>query len=200
MKRTPYVLPAATAAALLLTGPAGAASAAPADAARTVPAAAPAAARADVDAAGAASAALKKYPGYVESLDRDGSVWHVNVVGKDGKNTSEVEVSASGAATQRDKDSNDNANEYKSLIAAKVGADQAMKAALKAHPGKVWSLDWDNDNDNGVADHWSVEVKSAKGDTKNVGIDPKTGKVVATDSDNDNTDSGDNNDDGGDNG
>ncbi|MFD8979956.1 PepSY domain-containing protein [Streptomyces sp. NPDC059564] len=196
MKRTLYALPAATAAALLLTCPAGGASAASAGA--TGSAAHAAAARADVDAAGAAAAALKKYPGYVESLDKDGTVWHVNVIGKNGKSHSEVEVSSSGAATRRNQDSDDDGNEYKSLIAAKVGAAKAMKTALAAHPGKVWSLDWDDDNDNGVADHWSVEVKSASGGTQNVGIDAKTGKVVAADSDNDGNSDG--NDDGGDNG
>src|SRR5689334_25040151 len=74
---------AAAAALLIAGGPAAAAAAHTADAARTAPAAA--AARADVDAAGAAAAALKKYPGVVSSVDKDGAVWHVDVIGKDGK-------------------------------------------------------------------------------------------------------------------
>ncbi|MFB0633560.1 PepSY domain-containing protein, partial [Streptomyces sp. AB3(2024)] len=148
-------------------------------------AAQPAAARADVDAAAAAAAALKKYPGYVESLDQDGAVWHVNVVGKNGKSNSEVLVSSSGAASRANQDNDQDAGEYKTLIAAKVAAAKAMKAALAAHPGKVVSLDWDDENDNGVAAHWSVEIKPAKGATRDVGIDATTGKVVPTDSGND---------------
>ncbi|MDH6540439.1 PepSY domain-containing protein [Streptomyces sp. SPB4] len=196
MKRTPYVR-AAVSVVLLAAGPVAAATSASASAhaTRTATAATAAtAARADTDAQGAAAAALKKYPGYVESLDQDGAVWHVNVVGKNGKSNSEVLVSSSGAATRANQDTDQDAGEYKTLIAAKVGAAKAMKAALAAQPGKVRSLDWDDENDNGVADHWSVQIKSANGATRDVGIDATTGKVVPADS---GDDSGD---DGGDNG
>ncbi|MFD8021431.1 PepSY domain-containing protein [Streptomyces lavendulae] len=116
------------------------------------------------------------------------------MVGKNGKSNSEVLVSSSGAATRANQDTDQDAGEYKTLIAAKVGAAKAMKAALAAQPGKVRSLDWDDENDNGVADHWSVQIKSANGATRDVGIDATTGKVVPADS---GDDSGD---DGGDNG
>ncbi|MEV7725860.1 PepSY domain-containing protein [Streptomyces sp. NPDC087917] len=193
MKRTRSLyVPAAAAAVLLTAGPVASATAASATAVGTRPASA-AAARADVDAAGAAAAALKKYPGFVESLDKDGSVWHVDVIGKNGKAHSEVEVSAAGAVTRSDSDTEQDGNEYKTLLAAKVDAAKAMKAALAATPGKVWSLDWDNDNDNGVADYWSVEIKSSDGSTKNVGVDAKTGKIVPADSDNDGDNDNDNN-------
>ncbi|GLV81027.1 hypothetical protein Slala03_07160 [Streptomyces lavendulae subsp. lavendulae] len=188
MKRTPYVR-AAVSVVLLAAGPVAAATSASAHAARTATAVT-ATTRADTDAQGAAAAALKKYPGYVESLDQDGAVWHVNVVGKNGKSSSEVIVSSSGAASRANQDTGQDAGEYKTLIAAKVGAAKAMKAALAAQPGKVRSLDWDDENDNGVADHWSVQIKSANGDTRDVGIDATTGKVVLADSDDD--DGGDN--------
>ncbi|MFJ7774009.1 hypothetical protein [Streptomyces yangpuensis] len=81
MKRTRYVS-AAAAVTLIVGGPATAAAAVSADAARTATAAP--ALRADVTAEGAAAAALKHYPGVVESLDKDGSVWHVDVISKDG--------------------------------------------------------------------------------------------------------------------
>ncbi|MCX5194322.1 PepSY domain-containing protein [Streptomyces sp. NBC_00249] len=200
MKRTrtcTLYVPAAVAAALLFPGPAAAVAATSADAAGSVPASA--VARADTDAAGAAAAALKKYPGYVESLDKDGSVWHVNVIAKGGQGHAEVEVDSAGAATVRNRDSDNEANEYKTLLAAKISADRAMKAALAAHPGKVWSVDWDDENDNGVADHWSVQVRSSNGDKKNVAVDATSGKVTASRSDsndNDNDSDSDGNDDG----
>ncbi|RKT06954.1 peptidase YpeB-like protein [Streptomyces sp. 3211.6] len=193
MKRTLYVS-AAVSVALVAGGPVAAAAAVSADAARTVPAAT--AARADVDAQGAAAAALKHYPGYVESLDQDGSVWHVNVIGKDGKGHAELEVNAaSGAVTQRNQDHDEDSGEYKALIAAKVTADQAMKAALAAHPGQVRSLDWDDDDDNGRAPYWHVEIKATDGTTANVDVNATTAQVTPSHSDsNDNDENGNGND------
>ncbi|MFF4369779.1 PepSY domain-containing protein [Streptomyces sp. NPDC001594] len=195
MKRTLYVS-AAVSVALVAGGPVAAAAAASADAARTVPAAT--AARADVDAQGAAAAALKHYPGYVESLDQDGSVWHVNVIGKDGKGHAELEVNAaSGAVTQRNQDHDQDSGEYKALIAAKVTAAQAMKAALAAHPGQVRSLDWDDD-DNGRTPYWHVEIKATDGTTANVDVNATTAQVTPSHSDSGDNDENDNGNDGSD--
>lgn len=187
MKRTVYVSTAA-AVVLIAGGPVAAAATSTADAARTTASAANAAtaARADVDAWGAAAAALKHYPGTVESIDKDGSTWHVDVIGKNGKHAEVTVAAGSGAATTRNSDDDgdgDDAKQAKQLVAAKYTAQKAIKAALAAHPGKVWSVNWDDD-DNGGARYWNVEIKS--GDrTQNVHVDPTTGKATLSGSDSD---------------
>ncbi|MEU6312100.1 PepSY domain-containing protein [Streptomyces sp. NPDC047014] len=183
--RTPYVS-AAAAAVLALGGPVSAAAAlTPADAARTATAAPAAPAlRVDVTADAAAAAALKHYPGVIESLDRDGSVWHVDVISKDGKGHAELEVSASGAVTERDRDTDENAAENKALVSARTNAGKAMKAALAAHSGQVRSVQWD-DGDNGGAPYWEVEISSSDGKSRTAHVDPATGKVTQSGSDTD---------------
>ncbi|WP_073911431.1 PepSY domain-containing protein [Streptomyces sp. CB00455] len=190
MKRTTYISAAASL-VLMLGGPAAGAAAVPAGAARAARAAT--AARADVTAEEALAAALKKHPGVAESLDRDGSVWHVDVIGKDGKSHAELEVdSASGAVTQPDQADSEDPGEHKALLSAKVTADKAGKAAVAAHPGQVWSLDWDGDDDSGKAPYWHVEVKTSGGKTQNVTVDASTGKVTASGADSDDGNDNDN--------
>ncbi|MFE5495006.1 PepSY domain-containing protein [Streptomyces virginiae] len=186
MKRTRYVSAAASV-VLIVGGPVTAAAAVSDDAARTVTAAP--ALRADVTAQGAAKAALKHYPGVIESLDKDGAVWHVDVISKDGKGHAELEVSASGAVTEQNRDTDGNAGENKALVSAKVTAEGAMKAALAAHPGQVTTVEWDDD---GTAS-WHVEVKGKDGKTWDAQVDPTTGKVTKSGSDSDSdSDDGDN--------
>ncbi|MDA5285181.1 PepSY domain-containing protein [Streptomyces sp. Isolate_45] len=185
MKRNLYVS-AAAAVVLMAGGPVAAASAATADSSRTAPASA--VARVDVDAGGAAAAALKHFPGVVESLDQDGAIWHVNVIGKDGVTNAELEVSATGAVTERNKDRDDNAAENARLVGAKITAAAAMKAALAAHPGTVVSVDWDDDN--GSAPHWNVEVKAADGKTSNYDVSSTDGKVTVSSDDGGNDNDG----------
>ncbi|MFJ9935274.1 PepSY domain-containing protein [Streptomyces virginiae] len=185
MKRTRYVSAAASV-VLIVGGPVTAAAAVSADAARTVTAAP--SQRADVTAQGAAKAALKHYPGVIESLDKDGTVWHVDVISKDGKGHAELEVSASGAVTEQNRDTGENAGENKALVSAKVTAEGAMKAALAAHPGQVTTVEWDDD---GTAS-WHVEVKGKDGKTWDAQVDPTTGKVTQSGSDSDSDDDNDN--------
>ncbi|MFI8501074.1 PepSY domain-containing protein [Streptomyces sp. NPDC085524] len=180
MKRNAYIAAAASV-VLIAGGPAAAAAAASADTARTAPAAV---APADVDAQAAAAAALKTYPGVVESLDKDDAVWHVDVIGKNGKHAELTVDTRSGKVfTENADDDSDDSGGNKALLAAKVDAQQAMKAALAAHPGKVWSVEWDDD---GGAAYWHVEVKESGGKTWNAHVDPTTGKVTAASDDNDN--------------
>ncbi|MEU9304293.1 PepSY domain-containing protein [Streptomyces sp. NPDC048269] len=188
MKRNLYVS-AAVSVALMAGGPVAAAAAASADTARTVAAAT--AARGDVTAEGAAAAALKHYPGVVESLDKDGSTWHVDVVSKDGKGHAELEVNAvSGAVATQNKDTGEDSSETAALRAAKVTAEQAAKAALAARSGQVWSVEWDDD-DNGKAPYWHVEGKTADGKTWDASVDATTAKVTSgSDSDGDEDDNG----------
>ncbi|MEV6729008.1 MULTISPECIES: PepSY domain-containing protein [unclassified Streptomyces] len=184
-KHKAYVASAA-AVVLAFGGPVAAAAAHTADAARTASSAA--SARADVDAEGAAAAALKKYPGVVESLDKDNAVWHVDIIGKDGKHAEVTVDSRSGnvSTDNADDGSDDGSGGNKELLAAKVTAQQAMKAAVAAHPGQVWSVEWDDDDDNGSR-YWNVEVKSG-GKTTNVHVDATTGKATVSGSDSDGDD------------
>ncbi|MFE6841037.1 PepSY domain-containing protein [Streptomyces sp. NPDC057686] len=180
---------AASAAAVVLAfgGPVAAAAAHTADAARTAPAAA--LARADVDAEGAVAAALKKYPGVVESVDKDDAVWHVDVIAKDGKHAELTVDTRSGNVFTENADGGGDDGGNEALLAAKVTAQQAMKAAVAAHPGQVRSVEWDDDDDNG-AQYWNVEVKS--GDkTTNVHVDATTGKATVSGSDSDGDGNGD---------
>ncbi|MFD6181715.1 PepSY domain-containing protein [Streptomyces goshikiensis] len=196
MQRSTYISTAA-AVVLMVGGPVAAAAAATSDAART-PSAAMAAARADIDATGAAEAAVKHYPGTVESLDKDGAVWHVDVIGKNGKHAelTVVDTRSGKVFTEHadGDDDGDNAKENKQLIAAKVSAQKAIKAALAAHPGQVRSVSWDDD-DNGGARSWEVEIQpKGGGDTKNVHVDATTGKVTVFSSDSDNDENDENGD------
>lgn len=182
MQRNTYVS-AAAAVVLALGGPVAAAATATADTAKALPSAT--AFRAEITAEAAAAAALKAYPGVIESLDRDGAVWHVDVISKDGTHA-EVEVdAASGGVTRETQDDEQKADEYANLLAAKVTAEQAIKAALADTPGKVWSVEWDDDDDdNGRAAYWNVEVKTTDGKTRNVHVDTATAKVLPSESDN----------------
>ncbi|MFI1280522.1 PepSY domain-containing protein [Streptomyces sp. NPDC020858] len=185
MQRTLYVSAAASV-VLMAGGPVAAATAASADTARTVAAVAAVSAVPTAETAEQASAAaLKHYPGVVESLDKDDTVWNVDVITKDGKGHAELEVAADGAVTERNRDTNENAAEHKELLAAKVTADQAMKAALAAHPGQVWSVQWEDDED-GNAHYWEVEVRSSDGNSWTAHVDHATGKVTQSSSDDNN--------------
>ncbi|MEU7725243.1 PepSY domain-containing protein [Streptomyces sp. NPDC040724] len=178
MKRTTCISAAASV-VLIVGGPVSAATAASADTARTVTAAAAAVPTAET-AEQASAAALKHYPGVVESLDKDGTVWHVDVISKDGKGHAELEVAADGTVTEENLDTDENPAEHKDLIAAKVTAEQAMKAALAAHTGQVWSVSWQDDED-GDAHYWEVEVRSSDGKTWDAHVDHATGKVTQSD-------------------
>ncbi|WP_167739592.1 PepSY domain-containing protein [Streptomyces subrutilus] len=68
-------------------------------------------------------------------------------------------------------------NEHKDLLAAKVTAEQAAKAAVAAHPGQVWTVEWDSDDD-GRAASWHVEVRGSDGRTWDASVDAATGKVT----------------------
>ncbi|MFD3697794.1 PepSY domain-containing protein [Streptomyces sp. NPDC058646] len=180
MKRNVYIS-AAAAVVLTVGGPVAAAAAATADTARTVPAATlvlPAAETAEE----ASAAALKHFPGVVEALDKDGTVWNVDMVSKDGATHVELKVAADGTVTEGDRDTNENASENQELIAAKVTADQAVKAAVAAHPGAVWTVEWDDDD---AGNSWQVEVRGSDGSTWEGRVDPATGKVTAENAQND---------------
>ncbi|MFD4243213.1 PepSY domain-containing protein [Streptomyces sp. NPDC058525] len=183
MKRNLYVS-AAVSVVLMAGGPVAAAAAAAADTARTAPAAA--APMVDVTAEAAIAAALKNYPGVIQSLDRDGNTWDVDVITKDGKGHAELQVdAATGAVTRQNVDTDEDADKHKDLLAAKVTAEQAAKAAVAAHPGQAWTVEWDSQDD-GRAAAWHVEVRGADGKTWDASVDATTAKVTTqSDSGND---------------
>lgn len=115
----------------------------------------------------------------IESLDREANVWHVDVITKDGKGHAELKVdAATGKVTRENVDTDGDAGEHKDLLAAKVTAEQAVKAAVAAHPGEAWTVEWDSD-DNGKAASWHVEVRGSDGKTWDGSVDAATGKVTA---------------------
>ncbi|MEV7541139.1 PepSY domain-containing protein [Streptomyces sp. NPDC089915] len=179
MKRNLYV---AAAAALLACGPTTAALAAPTHPVQASPAAV-AASPADVTAEGAGAAALRNYPGVIESLSRDAGVWHVDVITKDGRGHAELKVdAASGKVTRDNVDTDEDSGGHKDLLAAKVTAEQALKAAVAAHPGEARSVEWNSDEDddgNSKAASWHVEVRGSDGKTWDGSVDATTGKVTA---------------------
>ncbi|MFJ2649679.1 PepSY domain-containing protein [Streptomyces sp. NPDC087420] len=131
----------------------------------------------------AAAAALKKYPGAVSSVDRDddrGSVWEVELLGKDGR-WHELRIDAAGTVRADDRhdddgdDDRENRDERAALGAATVDAQEAAAAALASVPGTVTSVDLDDDH----ASAWDVDVRGKDGRTHELTVHTKTGQVAA---------------------
>ncbi|WP_327234461.1 PepSY domain-containing protein [Streptomyces sp. NBC_01317] len=135
----------------------------------------------------AAAAALRKYPGAVSSVDRDddrGSVWEVEVLGRDGR-WHELRIDAAGTVRPDDRrdddrhddgdDDRENRDERAALRAATVDAQEAAAAALASVPGTVTSVDLDDDH----ASAWDVDVRGKDGRTHELTVHTKTGQVAA---------------------
>ncbi|MGW8955737.1 PepSY domain-containing protein [Streptomyces sp. NPDC055709] len=124
-----------------------------------------------VNAEQAASAALKKVPGTVDSVDRDDNSrgWDVDILGKDGR-WYDLRVTSNGTVRQdndRDHDGDDR-DDRVALRGAKLTALQAAEAAKSIVPGTVVSIDFDED---GNRHHWDVEVRDAKGRVHDLAFD-----------------------------
>ncbi|MBT2368585.1 PepSY domain-containing protein [Streptomyces sp. ISL-10] len=130
----------------------------------------------------AVAAALKQTPGTVDSVDLaddgDGH-WEVDVLGKDDR-THELRVdSSNGTARVVDGDDGDDdaddRHDRAALRSASVDANEAVSAALRAHPGAtVTSVDFDDDG----GAHWEVELHDGKADDETEArVDARTGKV-----------------------
>ena len=101
--------------------------------------------------------------------------------------TSSVQTNNQQDATevkgQDQQDQDNEATESSSLqLLAKINADNAKAAALKAVPGTAKEVSLDNENENVV---YSVEVQTAKG-TVDVKVDAGNGQVLSQDSEEDN--------------
>ncbi|UQX03040.1 PepSY domain-containing protein [Streptomyces sp. RerS4] len=183
-KRTPYVAAAASL-ALVVAGPLAATAA---GAPTTAPAAVSGAVTVTlvaIDAQGAAEAAVKAFPGKIESLDKVGPIWHVDVISDDGKSHAGLELDANGGVLRKDVETGRDPGEAKRLKDAATDAPAAIKAALAAHRGEVTSVDFDDDADQGSKPHWNVEIKGADGKDRSIDVDAKTGKVTGSDADDD---------------
>ncbi|MBL1102223.1 PepSY domain-containing protein [Streptomyces coffeae] len=136
----------------------------------------------------AAATALKAVPGTLSSIDLDDdartAAWDAEILGKDGK-WHEVTVDASSGTVlnQRvDRAETDDANDAGERTTLKKAEVSAVEAARKAATGggTVTSVDLDDDH----APTWEVEVvKNHK--EHDLTVDPQTGKVTRTASDDD---------------
>ncbi|TDC67170.1 peptidase M4 [Actinomadura sp. GC306] len=140
-----------------------------------------------VTAVKAAAAALKAVPGKVAEIDLDDGVWEVEVLAKNGK-WRDVDVSADSGkvlSNRVDDDDDDDRDEAAALRKAKVSASDAAKAALKAAPGTVTSVEFDEDDGKAV---WEIEITGQDGNERELEVNAATAKVVFDDDDDDDDD------------
>ncbi|MEO3976534.1 PepSY domain-containing protein [Streptomyces sp. CAU 1734] len=149
----------------------------------------------------AVGAALERTPGSVVSVDRDDDgkgQWEIEVVDAKGAghevrvDSQSGKVSASVADTDDGDDDGDDRAEDKrdgeALAAAKINAGQASKAALAFTPGTVTDVEFDDG-------HWDIEIRTDKGDVREIHVDAQTGRTSpSADTDDRNDDRGDRND------
>ncbi|MET4923198.1 PepSY domain-containing protein [Streptomyces sp. PSRA5] len=106
-------------------------------------------------------------------------------------------VNGAGAGKDdRDDDRDDRGNgedDFNTPAAGpKVTAEQAAAAALKKHPGKVESVDLDDDGDDdggsSAGRHWEVDIIGQDGTSYELRVDSSTGAVRADNDDDDRDD------------
>lgn len=154
--------------------------------------------RTGLTASDAATAALKKYPGTVASVERDDdgsdrtSRWEVELLGTDNR-WHELKVDAVTGAVRTDgrHDDDDDRDDRAALRDAKVDAQQAAAAALASVPGTVTSVDLDDDHKS----RWEVDVRGKDGRTHELHVHAQTAKTTA-DRDDGRDDRDDHDDDG----
>ncbi|WP_024760957.1 PepSY domain-containing protein [Streptomyces exfoliatus] len=109
--------------------------------------------------------------------------------------TGAAPVQQARAALDRD-DERDDEREAEAAREARITAVQAIDAAVKARPGTVVSAELDDDKDDADDDGWEVVVLGARGSTTHtVHIDPVSGRVLGTDTEDDSDDRDDSDDD-----
>ncbi|WP_299529110.1 PepSY domain-containing protein [uncultured Streptomyces sp.] len=156
---------------------------------------APASGRITVDRA--VAAALKAVPGTVTGAewegpdddgddDRDRPVWELDVYGAD-KAWHDVTVDGRDGSVLSHRADDDNDDRHRRAPrSAAVSVTEAADAALKAAPGRVTSVDLEDDG----GAHWDVEVTGAKGADRDVRVDAGTAAASVT-ADDDSHDSDD---------
>lgn len=148
----------------------------------------------------ATDAALAKFPGTLESADRDDDRghWEIEIRATDGKEREVTvdavtgEVRADDDRDDRDdrddaddsddrddrdsgddRDSSDSRDDDASAATAKTTARQATDAALKLHPGTVTEVQFDDG-------HWEVEVRGDNGKSYDVDVNATTSKATTS--------------------
>ncbi|TDB80696.1 peptidase M4 [Actinomadura sp. KC216] len=137
---------------------------------------------ASVTAAEAAAAALKAAPGTIEEMELDDGrrAWEVDLLAGTG-GWREVRVDSGtgkilfNRAARPDDDDDDDRNVPTALRKAKVSASEAAQAALKAVPGAVTSVDFEQEDGRSG---WEVDVTGRDGAEHELIVDAATAKVV----------------------
>lgn len=143
----------------------------------------------------AAAAALKAAPGEIDEIELDDGVWEVEILADNGR-WRDLKVDAGSGKVLSDRaDDDDDDDDAAALRKAKLTASDAAEAALKAAPGTVTAVEFDEDDGRLV---WEVEVKGEDGNERELEVNASSGKVAFDDDDDDDGDDDDRDDDDGD--
>lgn len=133
----------------------------------------------------AAAAALKAAPGKIDEIELDDGVWEVEIVADNGR-WRDLKVDAGSGKVLSDRaDDDDDDDDAAALRKAKLTASDAAEAALKAAPGTVTAVEFDEDDGRLV---WEVEVKGEDGNERELEVNASSGKVAFDDDDDDGDD------------
>lgn len=133
----------------------------------------------------AAAAALKAAPGEIDEIELDDGVWEVEIVADNGR-WRDLKVDAGSGKVLSDRaDDDDDDDDAAALRKAKLTASDAAEAALKAAPGTVTAVEFDEDDGRLV---WEVEVKGEDGNERELEVNASSGKVAFDDDDDDGDD------------
>ncbi len=133
----------------------------------------------------AAAAALKAAPGKIDEIELDDGVWEVEIVADNGR-WRDLKVDAGSGKVLSDRaDDDDDDDDAAALRKAKLTASDAAEAALKAAPGTVTAVEFDEDDGRLV---WEVEVKGEDGNERELEVNASSGKVAFDDDDDDDDD------------
>lgn len=133
----------------------------------------------------AAAAALKAAPGEIDEIELDDGVWEVEILADNGR-WRDLKVDAGSGKVLSDRaDDDDDDDDAAALRKAKLTASDAAEAALKAAPGTVTAVEFDEDDGRLV---WEVEVKGEDGNERELEVNASSGKVAFDDDDDDDDD------------
>lgn len=133
----------------------------------------------------AAAAALKAAPGKIDEIELDDGVWEVEILADNGR-WRDLKVDAGSGKVLSDRaDDDDDDDDAAALRKAKLTASDAAEAALKAAPGTVTAVEFDEDDGRLV---WEVEVKGEDGNERELEVNASSGKVAFDDDDDDGDD------------
>ncbi|MEU3205587.1 PepSY domain-containing protein [Streptomyces cyaneofuscatus] len=146
-----------------------------------------------------AVAALKSVPGTVTDAELDDddddhggrTVWELDVHGSDKKwHDVTVDATTGKVLKTREDDDNDDRDRH-APRSAPVALNAAADAALKTAPGRITSIDLDDDDDDGRRGNvlrWDVDITGKDGKHHELKVDAKTAKVTADRDDHDDAD------------